>query len=187
MLKTLFHPSLAGLRRLAQGFATFNASADDLALRCFVLRVGEQFATASPFNAMLRRCSLTLDGLFEFTHCCAPSNACCACTHYLVFKEPECRRRVSRRRSPPIGIFRRFQGNLLRLLPATTLVKPFFIGEFEGMRLGHPPASVTVSRPTRHYRAGARQANLPRLRCPPRTVNATADIFSGLWRRRTGN
>jgi hypothetical protein len=94
MLKTLFHPSLAGLRRLAQGFATFNASADDLALRCFVLRVGEQFATASPFNAMLRRCSLTLDGLFEFTHCCAPSNACCACTHYLVFKEPEYRRRV---------------------------------------------------------------------------------------------
>ena len=31
---------------------------------------------------------LTLDGLFEITHCCALPNACCACTHYLVFKEP---------------------------------------------------------------------------------------------------
>ena len=77
---------------------------------------------------MLRRCSLTLDGLFEFARDCAPSNACCACTHYLVFKEPEWRRRMSRRQSPPIGIFRRFQGNLLRLLPATTLVKPFLSG-----------------------------------------------------------
>jgi len=36
MLKTLFHGSLRCR------FATFNASADDLALRCFVLRVFEQ-------------------------------------------------------------------------------------------------------------------------------------------------
>jgi hypothetical protein len=120
MLKTLVHGSLR------HRFATLNASADDLALRCFVLRV----LSSSPY--CYGRCPLTLDGSYLL------------CLHALssfqrtgMPTSP-----ITLRRSPPIDDSRRFQGNLLRLLPATTLVKPFFAASVREPQAGRLPAML---------------------------------------------
>jgi hypothetical protein len=61
----------------------------------FVLVDGSSASALARFD---ERHPLTLDGLFEITHYCIPSNACCACTHYLVFKEPEAQPKTRRLR-----------------------------------------------------------------------------------------
>ena len=54
MLKTLFHGSLR------YRFATFNASADDLALRCFVLEFLNRCRIATTLPADTRRVLLVV-------------------------------------------------------------------------------------------------------------------------------
>ncbi len=76
----------------------FNAIADDLALALFsYLCVWMVRRIAAPPPADTRR---------AVHHCARPCglrasvDACCACTHYLVFKEPETRSALRRRRFP---------------------------------------------------------------------------------------
>ena len=150
-------------------------------MRCLYFVFGEQFVRLrSLARALARRCSLTLDGLFEIAHRCAPSNACCACTHYLVFKEPEAQR-------PAFGVVRRAA---VAAVPSDRRSSPLLGEPFEvttgpsGLSTlfrGRPPenpdrvfvcVAVEISRPINHCRAGARQANLSSLRRPSPCVNA---------------
>src|SRR5215216_6527154 len=62
----------------------------------------------------------------------ASLDACCACTHYLVFKEPDLldfltaaqHFRAWQRASPPTGRYGPFLGEPLRLAALSLLVKP---------------------------------------------------------------
>jgi hypothetical protein len=59
------------------------------------------------FTALLRRHPLTLDGLSDERFALArsaPPDACCACTHYLVFKEPETQPAVTASHAPPVQV-----------------------------------------------------------------------------------
>jgi len=48
----------------------------------------------------------------------------CACTHYLVFKEPTAAGLATRPAAPPTGGSHRLRGNLLTLSQASSAVKP---------------------------------------------------------------
>ena len=122
---------------------------------------------------------LTLDGLFEITHCCALPNACCACTHYLVFKEPATAPRLRRfrhnpRRSPPAALSNNFRGTLRGYYPRLSLSITFCSKpNRHGVRQKdvHLCCCVEVERPISHCRAGTRQTNSVRIQASGLDVN----------------
>ena len=106
------------LNALVTTFAPCGARADrnfltrspvDLALALYFVRVSLLRRSLAAASARL----LTLDGR-SLLHTTSREAACthehlCACTHYLVFKEPECPTRpFSHAESPPSGRFRPF-------------------------------------------------------------------------------
>jgi hypothetical protein len=136
---------------------------------------------------LLRRHPLTLDGLSASARFCilrcfgmasarhvrlrltTRSDVCCACTHYLVFKEPEARPVLAvRSASPPICRFRPDLGEPSKVTSALRYCQPFSPVRTSSDAVGsiEPWGSARL-----HYRAGARQANLPTLRPRVHSVN----------------
>ena len=113
--------------------------------------------------------------------CCACSaNACCACTHYLVFKEPATAPRLrafppSVNDGPAKQLFRTtFRGTLRGYYPRLSLSITFCPKPHRhGVRQKdvHLCCCVEVERPISHCRAGTRQTNSVRIQAGCLDVN----------------
>jgi len=88
----------------------------------------------------------------------------CACTHYLVFKEPA---------AVPLN---RFQGNLLRLLPLASRVNPAFAG---------PPVPLRGA-PTRCRLGEPSKVTTARFPCQPLLLGRPVRLAASPIRRRCG-
>ena len=126
MLKTLFHGSLR------YRFATFNASADDLALRCFVLRVLTCLRSLARASAR----PLTLDGSYLL------------CLHALSSFQ---------RTGLPESAASPNSGEPYKVTTDLDPRQALFVRQFEGIQQVIRLQPVKVSRPTLHLSAGTAQ------------------------------
>ena len=110
----------------------------------------------------------------------APADACCACTHYLVFKEPATAPRLgafppSVNDGPAKQLFRTtFRGTLRGYYPRLSLSITFCPKPHRhGVRQKdvHLCCCVEVERPISHCRAGTRQTNSVRIQAGCSDVN----------------